>query len=387
MLTTVTKTFQRFVRSGQAGGVLLLACTVCSLILANSPLSAAFETLRHARLGPLPIEHWINDGLMAVFFLLVGLELEREIYVGELSTLRDALLPLIAAVGGMLVPAAIHLAFNFGQPTQSGFGIPMATDIAFALAVLAVLKTRVPAELKVFVVAFAVADDLGAVLLIAVVYTTQLAAAWLLGGAVIFLVLVSMNRILRVMSLWPYLLGGTILWFCLLQGGVHAATAGVLLAFAIPFSARHPGAESPSHRLENRLHLPVAVLVLPLFALANTAIRIDAQAISELGSPNSLGIAAGLVLGKPLGILVACAAGVRAGLCKLPDGVSWRHITGAGMLGGIGFTMSIFISNLAFSKDAALIDASKLAVLCGSLVASIVGLAWLAASRPRVPMS
>jgi len=297
------------------------------------------------------------------------------------------LLPLIAAAGGMIAPAAIHLAFNAGQATQSGFGIPMATDIAFALAVLTLLKARIPAELKVFVVAFAVADDLGAVVLIAVVYTTKLAVAWLLGAAVVFIVLLGMNRFLRVTVLWPYLLLGAALWFCLLQGGIHAATAGVLLAFAIPFGARRPGAESPSHRLENRLHFPVYFFVLPLFALANTAIGIDADALSELGSRNSLGIAAGLVLGKPLGIVLACAAGVRAGLCQLPHGVSWWHIAGAGLLGGIGFTMSIFISNLAFSTNPALIEASKLAVVCGSLVASALGLAWLAATPARATSS
>jgi Na+:H+ antiporter, NhaA family len=383
VLTAMTRTFRRFVRSSQAGGALLLACTVCALVLANSPLAPGFEDLRHARVGPLTVEHWINDALMAVFFLLVGLELEREIYVGELSSLRDALLPLIAAAGGMLAPAAIHLVFNAGAPTQSGFGIPMATDIAFALAVLSLLKARVPTELKVFVVAFAVADDLGAVVLIAAVYTTSLATGWLIAGAVIFAALVAMNRSFRIMALWPYLLGGVALWLCLLQGGIHAAVAGVLLAFAIPFSSSRTDTDSPSHRLESLLHLPVAFVILPLFALANTAIRIDAGALAELTSANGLGIALGLILGKPLGIAAASAVAVRTGLCSLPAGMTWGHIVGAGMLGGIGFTMSIFISNLAFAHDSALVESSKLAVLCASMLASVLGLTWLAVGVRR----
>jgi NhaA family Na+:H+ antiporter len=371
--------FLRFVRSEQAGGLLLLACTLAALALANSPWDAQYAGIRHQTLGPLTLEHWINDGLMAVFFLLVGLELEREIYVGELSAPRKALLPLLAAIGGMLVPAGIHVAFNAGLPTTRGFGIPMATDIAFALAVLAALGTRTPTALKVFVVAFAVADDLGAVLVIAAAYTTSLSLPFLAGAAGAFAALVALNRIFRVMALWPYLLGGIVLWACLLNGGVHASIAGVLLAFAIPFSPRADVRASPSHRLEQWLHAPVAFVVLPLFALANTAIAIDTGALAALLHPNSVGIAFGLVAGKPLGITLFCWIAVRSRLCALPEGLGWRHVLGAGMLGGIGFTMSIFISNLAFAGDPSQVESSKLAVLFASTIAAAGGFAWLRA--------
>ena len=341
--------------------------------------------MRHAPLGPLTLEHWINDGLMAVFFLLVGLELERELYVGELSEPRKALLPLVAAIGGMFAPAAFHFALNAGTPTNGGFGVPMATDIAFALAVLTLLRDRVPSALKLFVVAFAVADDLGAVVLIAAVYTAELSTAFLVAAAAVFAALVALNRAFRVMALSPYLLGGAVLWFCLLKAGVHASIAGVLLAFAIPFTSRDPARASPSHRLEQRLHAPVAFVVLPLFALANTAIVVDSATLRAVVDANGLGILLGLVLGKPLGILLMCVLAVRSGLCALPGEVRWRHIAGAGFLGGIGFTMSIFISNLAFAGEPAIIESSKLSVLCASLIAAVLGAAWLGLGRRRDP--
>ncbi|MEJ0087399.1 MAG: Na+/H+ antiporter NhaA [Pseudomonadota bacterium] len=374
---SLTDTFNRFVRSEQFGGILLLACTVVSLVLANSPIAAEYIAFWHTKVGPLSIEHWINDALMAVFFLLIGLELERELYVGELSKLRNALLPAFAAVGGMAAPALIHYAFNAGAATQAGFGIPMATDIAFALAVLAILGPRVPAALKVFIVAFAVIDDLGAIVLIAAVYTAEISVAYLSAALALFAVLIALNRAFRVMALWPYLLGGAALWCCLLNAGIHASIAGVLLAFAIPFSARKPGEESPSHRLEHRLHKPVAFAILPLFALANTGVPIDAAALEQFGSPNNLGIALGLLLGKPAGVVGLCLVAVACGVSSLPEGVRWRHIVGAGMLGGIGFTMSIFITNLAFAGTPALVNSSKLAVLVASLLAGAAALIWL----------
>ena len=377
MSVALTQAFVRFVRSEQAGGALLAICTLLALGLANSPLGEDYAALRHAHLGPLTVEHWINDALMAVFFLLVGLELEREIYVGELSQPRKALLPLVAAIGGMAVPAGIHAALNAGSPTASGFGIPMATDIAFALAVLSVLGRRVPPSLKVFLVAVAVADDLGAVIVIAAAYTTELSLVALAGAGATFGLLVVLNRVFRVMALWPYLLGGGVLWFALLEAGVHASIAGVLLAFAIPFTARDPARPSPSHRLEEKLHVPVGFVVLPLFALANTAIEVDGGALAAVVDRNGLGIALGLLVGKPLGIVLLSWAAVKAGICALPDELGWRHVIGAGMLGGIGFTMSIFISNLAFASDPAHLEASKLAVLCASTLAGVVGLLWL----------
>ena len=379
----LTGTFTRFVKSAQFGGMLLLACTALSLGLANSPVATQYVDFWHLRLGPLSIEHWINDALMAVFFLLIGLELERELYVGELSKLRNALLPAFAAVGGMVAPALLHLAFNAGSATQAGFGIPMATDIAFALAVLALLGNRVPAALKVFIVAFAVIDDLGAIVLIAAVYTAKISMGFLLAALGILAILIALNRLLRVMALCPYLIGGVGLWICLLNAGIHASIAGVLLAFAIPFSARDSGGPSPSHRLEHRLHKPVAWLVLPLFALANTGVPIDAAAAAQFVSPNNLGIALGLLLGKPAGVLAMCGIAVACGVSSLPENVRWPHIAGAGLLGGIGFTMSIFITNLAFSDSSALMNSSKLAVLTASAIAGIAGMLWLKAAPHR----
>ncbi|HEV7607525.1 MAG TPA: Na+/H+ antiporter NhaA [Steroidobacteraceae bacterium] len=372
----LTDTFARFAKSEQFGGVLLLACTIVSLALANSPAGDPWLGVWQTRLGPLSLEHWINDALMAIFFLLIGLELERELYVGELSSVRNALLPAFAAVGGMIAPALFHFALNGGSATQPGFGIPMATDIAFALGVLALLGKRVPPALKVFIVAFAVIDDLGAIVLIAVVYTAHVAVVWVALALGVWAALIVLNR-LRITTLVPYLAGGAFMWVCLLNAGVHASIAGVMLAFAIPFTARAPGAESPSHRLEHWLHKPVAFLILPLFALANTGVPIDADAIAQLQGTNSLGIALGLLLGKPLGVLLMCVLAVASGVSALPVGNRWTHIVGAGLLGGIGFTMSIFITNLAFANAPALINSSKLAVLIASLVAGVLGFLWL----------
>jgi NhaA family Na+:H+ antiporter len=381
MAPALTATFVRFAKSEQFAGVLLIACTALSLALANSPLAGAWADVWQVPLGPLTVGHWINDALMAVFFLLIGLELERELYVGELSDWRSASLPVFAAVGGMAAPALLHAAFNAGTPTQPGFGIPMATDIAFALGILALLGPRVPPALKVFVVAFAVIDDLGAIVLIAAVYTDTIAMGWLAGAIGTWIALLLLNRPLRVMSLVPYLLGGVVIWVCLLEAGVHASVAGVMLAFAIPFTPRAGDEGSPSARLENALHKPVAWLVLPLFALANTGVTIDMGALATLASPNSLGIVLGLVGGKPVGIALACAVAIKSGVSALPDGVHRGHVVGAGLLGGIGFTMSIFITNLAFA-DAALVNASKLAILVASLLAATLGAAWLR-SQPR----
>ena len=374
----LTDTFKRFFESEKTSGLILIACTALSLALANSTLGPTWLAIWNIDIAGLSLSHWINDGLMAIFFLLIGLELERELYVGELSSFRNALLPVIAAFGGMAAPALIHYVFNTGLPTQAGIGIPMATDIAFALGALALLGTRVPPALKVFVVAFAVIDDLGAIVLIALFYSGDLSMTYLAGGLAIWVTLLLLNRFGRVQSLPVYLLGGVVMWVLMLKSGVHATIAGVMLAFAIPFWSRGEGQSSPSHRLENALHKPVAFLILPLFALANTGVVLDASLLSSLLEPNSLGIIGGLVIGKPVGILSCTLLALWLGWCVLPEDLSWHHVLGAGMLGGIGFTMSIFITNLAFSTQTEMIDASKLAVFVASLAAGVFGAVWLA---------
>ena len=373
----LSNTFQEFFHSEKSSGILLIGCTLVSLSIANSPLGAGYLGFWHAVVGGMSIEHWINDGLMAIFFLLIGLELERELHSGELSNAKNALLPVVAALGGILAPALIHLSFNSGTPTQAGMGIPMATDIAFALGVLALLGDRIPAPLKVFVVAFAVIDDLGAIIVIAAFYTAQLSLWYLLAAMAAWAALFALNRKFRVMALWPYLLGGALMWFFMLKSGIHATVSGVLLAFAIPYSSSDEDHASPSHRLEGFLHKPVAFFILPLFALANTGILIGSDWAQSLAGSNSLGILAGLVIGKPLGVTLGCLAAVMLGLGRLPPELNWRHIFGAGILGGIGFTMSIFITNLAFTGDAGAINSSKMAILLASLIAGIAGFLWL----------
>jgi NhaA family Na+:H+ antiporter len=373
----LSQTFNDFINSGKSGGILLIVCTLVSLGLANSTLGPGYLGFWHHHLLGLSIELWVNDALMAIFFLLIGLELKRELYNGELSDLRNAMLPIIGACGGIAIPALIHFMLNRGTETQAGIGIPMATDIAFALGALSLLGKRVPASLKVFLAALAVMDDLGAIIVIAVFYTTQLSFAYLFAALGVFVALFLMKRMLHVMALAPYLLGGAVMWYFMLQSGVHATIAGVLLAFAIPYSATEDDAASPSHRLEHVLHKPVAFLIMPVFALANTGIVVGADWAHELLSSNSVGILAGLAIGKPVGIVLFTFAAVAAGACRLPLDLAWRHILGAGVLGGIGFTMSIFITNLAFTGQADVINASKIAILLASLCAGVAGFTWL----------
>lgn len=373
----LSESFNEFFDSEKASGIVLIVCTLLSLGIANSSFGPAYLGFWHLNLAGLSMEHWINDALMAVFFLFVGLELERELYNGELSDFRNALLPIFAAAGGIVVPAAIHFALNGGALTQAGAGIPMATDIAFALGVLALLGGRIPASLKVFLTALAVMDDLGAIVVIALFYTASFSWPDLLAALAVLAVLVVLNRVFRVMALLPYLLGGAVLWFFMFRSGVHATIAGVMLAFAIPFSAKSDDETSPSHRLEHMLHKPVAFIVLPIFALANTGIVIGSSWVQDLISINSAGIAGGLVLGKPLGITLVSLLAVTLGVCRLPSDLRWGHIVGAGLLGGIGFTMSIFIANLAFVGNPDLINASKMAILLASLSAGSLGFLWL----------
>jgi NhaA family Na+:H+ antiporter len=368
--------FKEFAASGKAGGAVLIVCTLASLALANSPLGHAYLRVWHLPLAGLSVENWINDALMAVFFLLIGLELKRELRNGELSDLKNATLPIVAAAGGIVVPACIHFSMNHGTPAQAGLGIPMATDIAFALGVLALLGNRVPASLKIFLTALAVMDDLGAIVVIALFYTAQLSIGHLAAALAVFLLLIALNRLGRVRSLPLYLLGGALMWFFMLKSGVHATIAGVLLAFAIPDAVTGDG-HSLSDRLEHVLHKPVAFAILPIFALANTGVVIGPGWAQALASSNSLGIVLGLAVGKPIGIVAATAAAVATGLCRLPSDLAWRHVLGAGLLGGIGFTMSIFITNLAFDGRDGVVTASKIAILIASLASGLAGFAWL----------
>ena len=372
-----SKTFKHFFESEKSSGIVLIICTLISLAIANSIFGSTYVGLWSTYVAGMSIEHWINDGLMAIFFLFIGLELERELYNGELSSVKNALLPIVAATGGIIFPALIHFMFNAGTPTQAGIGIPMATDIAFALGVLALLGNRVPLSLKIFLTALAVMDDLGAIIVIAIFYTAKISLLYLIAAMAMFCVLIAFNRLMRIMALTPYLLGGALMWFFMLQSGIHATIAGVLLAFTIPFSAKTDDEKSSSHRLEHLLHKPVAFIILPIFALANTGVVIGANWAQELASANSLGIMGGLILGKPLGIMLLCFIAVSFGICKLPTGLNWKHIFGAGLLGGIGFTMSIFITNLAFVGNSDAITVSKIAILLASFTAGTLGYLWL----------
>ena len=373
----LSTTFKRFFNSEKSSGILILLCTLVSLAIANSPLSEPYLHFWHLQILGLSVEQWVNDGLMAIFFLFIGLELERELYSGELSDFKNALLPIFAAAGGIALPALIHFGLNMGTPTQVGMGIPMATDIAFALGVLALLGSRVPVSLKIFLTALAVMDDLGAIIVIAVFYTASLSTEYLLAAAGVFVLMVVMNRKLRVIALVPYLVGGAIMWYFMLKSGVHATIAGVMLAFAIPFSGKQDDEASPSHKIEHFLHKPVAFLILPIFALANTGIVIGSSWAQDLSSANSMGIVTGLVIGKPLGITLLVFIAVFLGICRLPLDMNWKHVFGAGLLGGIGFTMSIFITNLAFTGAPELINESKIAILLASVTAGSVGFFWL----------
>lgn len=366
---TLTRLFNDFFNSEKSGGIILILCTLVSLVLANSALQDTYLSVWNFEAGSHSITHWINDGLMTIFFLLIGLELEREIYIGELSNQRHSMLPIFAAIGGMLFPAAIHLSMNYGTPLSNGAGIPMATDIAFALGVLSLLGNRVPPALKVFLTALAVIDDLGAVLVIAIFYTAEIDWTSLSIALGIFGILLILNR-LKVHNLIPYIVAGVIIWHFMLQSGVHATITGVLLAFAIPFG---DGSEkSPSYILQHFLHKPVAFVILPLFALANTGFAIGLQWYQALLGTNSLGILAGLMAGKPLGILTFSYLAVRTKIAQIPDGLDFRMMAGAGVLGGIGFTMSIFITLLAFDERS-VIEESKISIMIASLVAGVIG--------------
>lgn len=418
----IYRPFQKFAHQAASGGVVLLLFTIVALAWANSPWANSYHGLWHTsltfRLGPFELSetlhHWINDGLMVIFFFVVGLEIKREVLTGELASPRKAMLPIAAAVGGMLVPALIYAVFNFGDPTITGWGIPMATDIAFALGILALLGERVPLPLKVFLTALAIVDDLGAVLVIALFYTADLNLIALLAGAVFFALMLMANRV-GISSPLVYFILGLLLWLAFLKSGVHATIAGVLAALAIParqlideptflqrgrfllneIASQEEGEDEashnerirnvaqnieaaceyvqpPLHRLEHALHPWVSFFIMPVFALANAGVSLDAKFVGMLAEGVTLGVVLGLVLGKQAGITLFSWLSVRLGWAALPQRVGWRHIYGVAWLGGIGFTMSMFIANLAF-QDEVHLTMGKVGILVGSLIAGLAG--------------
>ncbi|MER8634770.1 Na+/H+ antiporter NhaA [Mesorhizobium sp. M1365] len=372
---------REFLDSEAAGGLILMAAAALALIVANSPLGEAYFSALHAYLGPLSVSHWINDGLMAVFFLLVGLEIKREMLDGQLSTWPRRVLPGIAAAGGMAAPALVYVAINRNNPAAlSGWAIPTATDIAFALGVLSLLGSRVPGSLKIFLTALAIIDDLGAVLIIAVFYTSGLSLAYLGAAFAVIALLVVLNR-MRVLTLLPYILLGIILWVLVLKSGVHATLAGVALALTIPLKispgSGHDLDHSPLHRLEHGLHKVVAFFVIPIFGFANAGVSLAGLSAAALAEPLTLGVAAGLVAGKLVGVFGSSALAIRLGFADLPVNAGWLHMVGISLLCGIGFTMSLFIGLLAFAGDGALQDAVKVGILAGSFIAALLGAAVL----------
>ena len=377
-LRAVLAPFEQFAQPERIGSVILLAAMIVAILWANSPWQSAYVGLWGAKftLGPLSmsLQHWINDALMVAFFLLVGLEIKRELLIGELSTAKQASLPVIAALGGMLVPALLYVSMNTGADTIHGWGIPMATDIAFALGVLQLMGPRCPIGLKIFLTALAIIDDMGAIAVIAVFYTDSLALSSLLLAATALAVLLLFNR-MRVRHLAPYLLVGVVLWFAILRSGIHATIAGVLLALTIPARDRMPDTaevdSSPLMRLEHGLAGVVPWVILPLFALANAGVAISGGR-APWASSVGLGVLLGLFIGKPVGITLFSWLAVKRGWAALPSGVSWSALHGAAWLGGIGFTMALFIASLAFD-DAARLDQAKLSILLASALAGFVG--------------
>lgn len=375
--------FKRFFRSGQVGGFLLLICVAISLLIANTASKENFETFLATKIGFGVINYsilaWINDALMAIFFLLVGLEIKRELVEGELSSMKSAALPVIAALGGMLVPALIYSVFNKGIETAGGWGIPMATDIAFALAIIAMLGKNVPPSLKIFLAALAIVDDLGAILVIAIFYTQQIHFEYLaMAGGI--LVLLALMNYFGIKKLVLYLIPGIFLWYFIHHSGIHATIAGVLLAFTIP--TNETDIESPLEKLEHFLTTPVNYLIMPVFALANTNITFQKEMLTGLVSPLGLGIILGLFAGKTIGVTFFSWLAVKLKWADLPTGAGWKHILGLGMLAGIGFTMSIFIALLSFSEVLHVSEA-KFAILTASILSGVVGFVFLKSVKAK----
>ncbi|WP_294182517.1 Na+/H+ antiporter NhaA [uncultured Sphingobacterium sp.] len=369
--------FREFLKSSFSGGIILFSCVILALIVANTPLYASVMEFLNREVG-FDSDHvhlkyswllWVNDGLMAIFFLLVGLEIKREIVEGELSSPSKAILPILAAVGGALLPAIIYFALNQGTDTANGWGIPMATDIAFALAVITLLGNKVPASLKIFLAALAIVDDLLAILVIAIFYSNGIHATYLFIALGIFLFLIVLNK-LGVKAIWAYLIPGLFIWYFVHHSGIHATIAGVLVAMTLPTT---PDAEESSlEKLEHILTKPVNFIIIPLFAFANTLIPIHGEMIGGLTSKLGIGIILGLIAGKSIGIFLICFIAKKLKIAQLPEGAGWKQIFGVGLLGGIGFTMSIFISILSFD-DSMLIEEAKFAVLIASLCAGLLG--------------
>jgi len=379
--------FRDFFRSGQIGGIILLICVAISLFIANSAYASMFSGLLATDFGftfgtavySFTVSAWINDALMAIFFLLVGLEIKREMVEGELSSIKKASLPVVAALGGMLVPAFIYFLLNKGQSTASGWGIPMATDIAFALAIISMLGKSVPTSLKVFLAALAIVDDLGAILVIAVFYTNEVHFDYLLMAAGVMLLLLAFN-FFNIKPLYFYLIPGIFLWYFIHHSGIHATIAGVLLALTVPTNTTN--IESPLEKLEHLLNGPVNYFIMPIFALANTNITFQKEMVSGLASPLGLGIIIGLFAGKTIGVTLFSWIAVKLKLGSLPSRSGWKHIIGLGMLAGIGFTMSIFISLLSFN-DALHVTEAKFAILCASVISGLAGFIFLKSARKK----
>lgn len=370
-------------QSASAGGIVLIIASAAAIVVANSPLAEMYRGLLHYSFAGLSVELWVNDALMAIFFLLVGLEIKRELLIGQLATWGQRALPGLAALGGMAVPALIYLGFNLSNgETIAGWAIPSATDIAFALGVLALLGSRVPISLKIFLSALAVLDDMGAVIIIALFYTGGISAAMLAAAAGIVVLLMVMNR-MGVKHLTPYLLAGALLWFFMLQSGVHATIAGILLALFIPLRGKDEQQDAPLDKLEHALSPWVTFLILPLFGFANAGVSLGGLTMDDLLSPVPVGVALGLFIGKQVGVFGMALLTIKTGLAPRPHGSSWSQIYGVSVLCGIGFTMSLFIGNLAFARTPLLVDEVKIGVLAGSIVAALAGMLILRFSSSR----
>ena len=376
----LTEAFMYFFRQEASSGILLLVCAILAMGIANSPWAGEYAHFLHREIPlgvgdyglSMSLLHWINDGLMAVFFFVIGMEIKREFLFGELQSLSATLLPITAAIGGMLVPAGIYILLNLGEPSLGGWGIPMATDIAFALGVLSFAAGNVPRSVAIFLTALAIVDDLGGILVIAVFYTNTLdISALAIGAAALLAVWLAARQ--GVKSFLPYLAGGLAAWYAFLQAGIHPTIAGVLLGFLIPAGSFRTMRQHLLYKLEHKLAPWSAFFIMPVFALSNAAIPLDASSFSGLLSPIGLGVIGGLFLGKPLGIFLSVYLLIRLGIVKMPAGVSYSHFAGAGILGGIGFTMSLFIASLAFAEPQALTTA-KTGIVCASLLSGILGM-------------
>ena len=381
---------QEFIRLETSGGIILMIAAVLAMIIANSPLATAYDAIlgTYIKVGigsfeiAKPAILWINDGLMAIFFFLVGLEIKREVLAGELSSFDKAILPIMAAIGGMAVPGLIYAIINWGTPENlNGWAIPTATDIAFALGILALVGSRAPVALKIFLLAIAIIDDLGAIVIIAVFYTSQLSIDALTISMFAFAAAIVLNR-MGVQRTAPYLLVGIVMWVFVLKSGVHATLAGVLIALTIPLQPKD-GDEALLYKMEHGLHPWVAFLILPVFAFANAGVNFTGIGIDDLLQPLTLGIAVGLFLGKQIGVFLATWIGVKSGIARLPENVTWRHVYGVACLTGVGFTMSLFIGSLAFG-DADEMNAVRLGVVLGSVLSGLFGYVLLKSASPKI---